>query len=224
MLLETCSLRAAALLCGKRKCISNSEQFLFSRLQLANLQAAWIMHRHLAMSRRPLLAATTDGHPSLETGNRRNNVWRLNNGGGEHAKLLLCSRTASPSAAQSRPTCLINRSPLEARGAASLRSDTLNELHCIMFSATLQLMRFCDSKVQTACVWNCTHKGRNMHTCYFCQIYEAACVPFFYFINLSHCGTGRPHAQASFPLPQFTINRCRNIHKHLFGCQYSTTH
>lgn len=51
--LETCSLRAAALLCGKRKCISNSEQFLLSRLQLANLQAAWIMHRHLAVSCRP---------------------------------------------------------------------------------------------------------------------------------------------------------------------------
>lgn len=47
------ALRAAALLCGKRKCISNSGQFLLSRLQLANLQAAWIMHRHLAMSRRP---------------------------------------------------------------------------------------------------------------------------------------------------------------------------
>lgn len=48
--LETWSLRAVALLCGKRKCISNSRQFLSSRLQLANLQAAWIMHGYLAVS------------------------------------------------------------------------------------------------------------------------------------------------------------------------------
>lgn len=44
---------AACELCGKRKCISNPQQFLLSSLQLANLQAAWIMHTHLATSCHP---------------------------------------------------------------------------------------------------------------------------------------------------------------------------
>lgn len=162
------ALRAAAPLCGKRKCISNSGQFLSSRLQLANLQAAWIMHRHWAMSRRPrcFLPQWTD-IPHWRRAAGRSNAWRLNNAGGgpkEKKKkkknnfcavnpLLLCC-PPFPSAANRSPTCLINESPLEARGASAAPSEWRLWMSCAALCFQLPRLRsWCFLTTELAAGW-----------------------------------------------------------------------
>lgn len=120
MPLETCSLRAAAPLCGKRKCISTHLNSEFLLKQAAAGQFTSGMIKAQTLGREPpssLFSATMDTHPSFETGNRKSNVWRFNNGAGS-LKSCSCSKTTFP--AERSPTCLINRSPLEAWAASAL--------------------------------------------------------------------------------------------------------
>lgn len=131
-----------------------------------------------ALGREPpssLFSATMDGHPSLETvatGGATPDALIMARGGLKSVvqwNHLLPSSASThppppspPPAAERGPACLINGSPLEARGSSAAHTDTLNEPRLIMFSTTtLQLMMSCDKK--------------NLHTV--CQIYKAARTP-----------------------------------------------
>lgn len=109
MALETWSSSAAAPLRRRGESVSDSEPFLWSTLQLANLQAAWIMHKRLAAV--PVCSSTMNWHPSSKTDSGRSLVSIM--AAQEEALLTILQQLVV--AAESGLTCLINRSDQEVR-------------------------------------------------------------------------------------------------------------
>lgn len=117
---ERCHWKPAAPPCGKRKCISThlKPEFLLKQTAAGRFTSSVIKAQTFGCEPpSSLFSATMDRHPSFETGNRKSNVWHFNNGAAS-LKSCSCSRTTFP--AERSPTCLINRSPLEAGAASAL--------------------------------------------------------------------------------------------------------